>query len=607
MICLKTSGVVDRVITTDVLAVGGSGAGVTAAVAALRSNVKVTLVSKGKVGNSGNAIMAGGGFSVDGESALKVCGMENADPSFTQDKLFDYIVKESYFISDQNMVEQYVEESPKVVNELLQWGKRAGQEFLFVPPSTWIAAGTCWGNALKQGIKENPEIEVIEDTMIIDLLTNNGQVVGALGLDIYTGELIAFKSKAVVLGTGGFQPFSLKNTVTDMTGDGVAMAFRAGAKLADMEFLLAFATALSPNEMKGSIYPFVMEFNMRNIHYDVRDGNGDLIDIPEEIIKISRGTKLSKLASMYYWGKAIAEGRGTPNGGVYLDYSSNSKEELERSLENFFQRFSKWHRYGYYKGEDMSEVKRMMLNDEWIEVGLGFEYSMGGILVDEKMNTGVPGLFAAGEVTSGVFGANRVRDGLTEMLAQGYRAGLSAAEFVKGTSELDIDLSQLESIVERITRPFAAKDGISAIKVHHNIEKTSDEGFGFLRNEAGLTKTLNELNRIKNEELPYISFKNKSRNYNYEWIEYMQVENLLTCVEAGVRAALMRKESRGCHIRSDYPEVNHDEWILRIIIENEDNKMKLTTRKPIVTKLPLYKGKDENVMAYFLNKNLGYM
>ncbi|MGI6154283.1 MAG: FAD-binding protein, partial [Christensenellaceae bacterium] len=352
---MKTSGVVDRVITTDVLAVGGSGAGVTAAVAALRSNVKVTLVSKGKVGNSGNAIMAGGGFSVDGESALKVCGMENADPSFTQDKLFDYIVKESYFISDQNMVEQYVEESPKVVNELLQWGKRAGQEFLFVPPSTWIAAGKCWGNALKQGIKENPEIEVIEDTMIIDLLTNNGQVVGALGLDIYTGELIAFKSKAVVLGTGGFQPFSLKNTVTDMTGDGVAMAFRAGAKLADMEFLLAFATALSPNEMKGSIYPFVMEFNMRNIHYDVRDGNGDLIDIPEEIIKISRGTKLSKLASMYYWGKAIAEGRGTPNGGVYLDYSSNSKEELERSLENFFQRFSKWHRYGYYKGEDMSE------------------------------------------------------------------------------------------------------------------------------------------------------------------------------------------------------------------------------------------------------------
>lgn len=595
-----------RIIETDVLAVGGSGAGVTAAVSALRAGVRVTLVNKGKVGFSGNAIMAGGGFSIDGESAHHTLGIESADPNYTKEIVFDSIVKESYYISDQNMVEQYVEESPEIVKEVLAWGERAGQKFLFSPPSTWISAGLSWGKAVRQGLKENPEIEVIEDVMIVELLKSKGQVNGAIGIDIYTGEIILFKAKAVVLGTGGFQPCSLKNTVTDMTGDGIGMAYRAGAKLADMEFLLAFATALYPNEMKGSIYPFVMEFNMRDIKYDVRDANGKLIDMPEEIIRLSRGKKLSKLVSMYYWGKAIEEGRGTKNDGVFMDYSDNDKTKLTQSLENFFDRFSAWHRRGYYKGEDMTIVKEKMLADGLIEVGLGFEYSMGGILVDEKMKSDVPGLFAAGEVTSGVFGANRVGDGLTEMLCQGYRAGLSAAEFAKSADAVEIDMAQSDMLLEKITRPFEKVEGLSPITIYQKIEKVCDEGFGIIRNEEGLLGALKELERIKAEDVPQISFNSKSPSYNYEWVSYLQMENLLTCAEAGIRAALMRKESRGCHIRSDYPEVDHDNYLFRIIARDDAGEMKLQTRKPIVTKIPLPTGKKENVIAYFLDKNLEY-
>ncbi|QGU94529.1 FAD-binding protein [Clostridium bovifaecis] len=597
---------VSKIIETDVLTVGGSGASVTAAIAAHRSGVSVTLVSKGKVGHSGNAIMAGGGFSIDGESAYSLCGMENADRKFTKEVLFESIVKESYYISDQNMVEQYVEESPEIVKEVLQWGKEAGQKFIFAPPYNWISAGLSWGKALRQGLKENPGIKVMEDVMIVELLKNEGQINGAIGIDIYTGEIILFKTKAVVLGTGGFQPCTLKNTVTDMTGDGIGMAYRAGARVADMEFLLAFATALYPNEMKGSIYPFVMEFNMRDVKYDVRDSNGELIDIPQEIINLSRGKKLSKLVSMYYWGKAIEEGKGTQNGGVYLDYQDNDKDKLKKSLESFYERFSAWHKYGYYKGEDMSKVTQRMLKDGLIEVGLGFEYSMGGILVDEKMRSDLPGLFAAGEVTSGVFGANRVGDGLTEMLCQGYRAGLSASEFAKSSRDLDIDKVQMNTLLEKITKPFNRADGVSSINVHRNIEKACDEGFGVIRNEEGLLKTLKELQRIKSEEMPNICFKNKSFSYNYEWIDYLQVENLLICAEAGVRAALMRKESRGCHIRSDYPELDHDNYLFRIIAKDKDGEMEFDTKKPVVTKAPLPKGKKENVIEYFLDKNLEY-
>lgn len=597
---------IDAVIETDVLVVGGSGAGVSAAIAAIRSGVEVILVSKGKVGYSGNAIMAGGGFSIAGESAYKVCGEKKAKPSDNKEKLFENIVKESYFLSDQNMVEQYVYESPSIVNELLRWGERAGQEFVFVPPNTWISAGICWGRALKQGLKENPGIDVIEDTTVVEILKSNKKVSGAVGIDIYTGKIILFKAKAIILATGGYQPFSFKNTVSDMTGDGVAMAFRVGATLADMEFLLPLPTAIIPNEIRGSIFPYVFEFNAKNLKIKARDVNGNLIEIPEKIKEISKGTKLNKLASMYYWGKTIFEGKGGPNGGIYLDYSDNTKEELEKAFDDFFTFFSKWHRYGYYKGDNMKQVRKIITNSKLFEVGLGFEYSMGGILVDEKMQTNFSGLFAAGEVASGVFGACRVRDGLTEMLAQGYRAGLTASEYVKGEYEPRIDRDMLYKAIQKILQPFETKKGISPLKVFKEIETTADSGFGLVRNEKGLSDALKKIQNIKNEAIPKVTLKNHSRNYNYEWISALQAENLALCVEAGVRCALLRKESRGCHIRSDYPEVDHNKWTVRILVSQNNNSIKLSTRKPIVTKLSLPKGKDKSVMDYFLNKDLRY-
>lgn len=603
---MDISKLFDRIIETDVLSVGGSGAGVTAAIAALRKGVSVTLVSKGKVGNSGNAIMAGGSFSIDGESAYEVCKIKEANKSYTKDKLFQDIVKESYYISDQNIVEQFVEDAPMIVKEVLDWGERAGQKFLFLPPGAWLSSGKCWGKALEQGIRENHGIQVIEDTIIVELVKNGGRIAGAIGIDIYTGKLILFKAKAVILGTGGYQPFSFKNTVTDMTGDGVAMAYRAGAKLADMEFLLCFPTALSPNELKGSIYPFVFEFNMRQLNVQARNGKGELIEIPEKIAKIAKGSKLSKLVSTYYWGKEIDEGRGTLNKGVYLDYSNNSKEDLENAFHNFFTKFSIWYKYGYYKGEDLSEVTRKVLNKEYLEVGLGYEYSMGGILIDEKMQTSIPGLYAAGEVTSGLFGACRVGDGLTEMLAQGYKAGEMASQYVNESNCNEVDLDEIKTIVEDILKPLNRREGFSPIRVHHEIEEASDYGFGFRRDEKRLLETLRRLEVIKNEMLPNLAVKDKSRLYNYEWISSMQVKNLLICVEAGVKAALMRKESRGCHIRTDYPQVDNDNWLTRIIVSNLKGEMALETRKPIVTRISLPEGKEKSIMDYYLNKNLKY-
>lgn len=189
----------DRVVQTDVLAVGGSGAGIMAAIYAARGGREVTLVSKGKIGYSGNAIMAGGGFGIDGQSGKQLLGITDVDETFTKEKMFDCIVKESFFIADQNMVEQYVEEGPIAVNDYMGWAERAGLDFFFCKPANWISSGICFTRALIQGLRETSGITAMEDTTVLEILTADGRVCGAIGLDIYSGELILFRAETGVV------------------------------------------------------------------------------------------------------------------------------------------------------------------------------------------------------------------------------------------------------------------------------------------------------------------------------------------------------------------------------------------------------------------------
>jgi succinate dehydrogenase / fumarate reductase, flavoprotein subunit len=597
---LEIYELIDKVIETDILIVGGGGAASNSAVSARRSGMNVTLVSKGKLGKSGNSIMAHAAFSMDGKSAHDIYGIKEADASFTRDRLFEKIVKQSYYLSDQNVVEQFVEDSPAVIHEFVEWGRKAGQNFKFTPPSYWETSGRSIGNAIRKSVEDTEGIEIIEDTMIVDILTYNNRVAGALGIDIYSGDLILFKAKAVILATGGYQPFSLKCTNSDMTGDGMAMAYRAGAKLADMEFLLFIQVALEPESIRGSILPFM--FSYYSFKMDIKDaeGNSILDEIPQEIKTVTDGNGVDKLVQTYYQGKRLFLGKGTAKRGLFLDFLKSSKEELERDFDKLTEMFATWHKHGYYNGDDIGIYRKMAMNGESIEVSIGNEYSMGGILVDEKMQTDVMGLFAAGEVTSGLSGACRVADALTEMLTQGNRAGRSAAEYAKFAAEIEIDSEQLKNIVNRILKLFENTDGISAIKVCENIEKAADEGFNYCRTEESLMSTLEEIERIKNKELPNIYLKNATCNYNYEWIKAVQAENTILCTEIGVRAALMRKESRGTHIRLDYPAVDNDNWLVRIIACDRKGKIKLSVRKPIVTKMQLPQGKEDSIVKYLL-------
>lgn len=593
---------IDKIINTDILVVGGSGAGSMAAVTAAEKGAKVLLAVKGKLGKSGNAIMAGAGFSMDGETAYYKYGVREADPKSTKEDLFKQIVKQSFYLSDQNMVEQFVNDCGECCWKLKQWIEKAGHKVVFFGEEGYITSGKAVADGCRYGVFEVGSIDVIQDFIVADVLMEEGRAVGAIGIDIYSGEIIEIRSKSVILATGGYQPYSFKCTVSDMTGDGMAMAYRAGAKLADMEFLLYIpAVALSPSVYKGSIYPFLHSSMLMPI---VKNGKGESIldNIPETLLKTAKESEMGKLIFTYYYGDQIARGKGTPNGGVYFDYSNIPFDIYEKALKKSESLMSMWYRKGFYQGNNLNTfVENIRTGIPW-EVGIGCEYSMGGIEVDENMYTGVPGLYAAGETTSGVFGAMRVADGLIEMLVQGYRSALSACEYIQNANDSTMKSTNVDSIIKDILLPIERKEGISPIKIHRTIERTVDVGFNFRRSEEGLTKALDEVLQMQDYAIKEMSTKSKNRVYNYEWIEAIQVRNLSTCVEAGVRAALMRKESRGTHIRDDYKFVDNDNWLLRIMSsKGEDGKMKMSTRKPKVTTMELIKGKNKNIPDYMLS------
>lgn len=599
---MKTDSIISKVMDTDILVIGGSGAGSMAAITAAKKGAKVLLAVKGKLGKSGNAIMAGAGFSMDGETAYYKYGIKGADPKNTKKDLFEQIVKQSFYLSDQNMVEQFVNDCGECCFELKQWIEKAGHKVAFFGEEGYITSGKAVADGCRYGVSKVGGIDIIEDFMVVDILMEDGEAVGAVGIEIYSGDIIEIRSKSVILATGGYQPYSLKCTVSDMTGDGMAMAYRAGAKLADMEFLLYIpAVALSPSVYKGSIYPFLHSNMFMPI---VKNGKGESIldNIPEKLLKMAKESEMGKLIFTYYYGDQIAKGKGTPNGGVYFDYSNVPFDDYEKSMKKYEPLMNMWYGKGFYQGNKLDTFTQNIKNGIPWEVGLGCEYSMGGIEVDEKMYTGVPGLYAAGETTSGVFGAMRVADGLIEMLVQGYRAGLSACEYIQDINEPIMKNTNIDGIIKNIFLPMERKEGISPIKIHRNIEKTADAGFNFRRNEEGLTKALDKILKICSDDINGMSIKSKNRVYNYEWIESIQVRNLSTCTEAGIRAALMRKESRGTHIRDDYQFVDNDNWLLRIMSsKGEDGTMKLSTRKPKVTTMKLPDGKNKSIPDYMLS------
>ena len=563
------------VIKTDVLVIGSEGAGARAAIAAADAGVLVTMVTKGRMTRSGATLTGAADLDVDSATLHRLLG--RGDPDDSPALFFRDMVVEGKYLNDQPLVEAHVQDVPQRVEELLSWGLKVydlrqnpGHSY----PRNMYTSGHDLVMVLKRQVKRRP-IEVVEDTMVTDLLVTDGRAVGAMVLDLRSGEVDVIQARATVLAAGGgHNVYSYTTGPEDLTGDGQAMALRAGATLMNMEMTQFIPTTIiNPPIARGNLFPFLLG-PQNGLRYWLLDRNGRRFMERWDPVRIEHSTRdLLSIGIM----TEILEGRGGPEGGVY--YS------LAHLPKNLIEDFARWGAKPFIKadwsahGHNFRAVVDRLKAGEAIEVSTAAHFFMGGVQIDEHMRTTLPGLFAAGEVTGGVHGANRLSgNAFTQIVTQGTRAGANAADFAQREGEASPPSeAALGRARERIEAPLRREGGVIAYELRQALQTIAGEKVGVLRSGAALREAVEQLEQLRSDALPRVSSRGKARRYNPEWLQCLQVENMLTTLLTIASSALLREESRGAHYRRDFPETNNARWLQNTVVRQKAEDLDVGT------------------------------
>jgi len=564
--------VTGRTIETDVLVVGGGGAGFRAAIGAREKGASALLLSKGPLARSGASPMAGADFTLDGKS-LGELGYAGA-PDDSEEKVFNDILAQGFFLNNQRLVEQYVRQAPHRLRELIDWGIKI---VLSEERAIFTSGLGLMSVLLKRARRVG--VDLLEDVMLVDLVLRDGTVNGALALDIRSGEFIHLAAKSVVMATGGWHKAFWPNTgMRDLSGEGMVIANRAGAALGNMEFITFCCNVLlEPPNARGSLATYII--GMLAGH-ELTNSLGEAFLDKYDPYTVSTGTSTewNKSFVSHATTREVREGRGFARGGIHFRRGDVPWEKYALYCAGLF---PKWK----YKALDMTEVGRRFEENEPIEVGAVVEYFDGGIVVDDSFATGVPGLFAAGECTLGLFGANRVFSAITEMLVQGADAGRNAAEYALRSGAPPADTGHLAERRRKAEGPLEREGGLRPAPVRRKLQEMAQRYLGPIRTGDELQSFLVEIQRVKREELPRIGVTARARAYNKEWLDALELEHIVELLEISTSSALRRTESRGVHFREDHPDTDNDRWLQENLARRTDAGFELTTRPVCATSL----------------------
>ena len=400
-------------------------------------------------------------------------------------------------------------------------------------------------------------IDVYMECAITRLLKDGERVSGAFGYWRENGRFVVFKAKSVVIATGGIgKAWRVTSNSWEYTGDGMALAYDAGAELMDMEFVQFHPTGMVwPPGVQGILVTEAVRGEggiLRN-----KDGERFMERYDPERLDLSTRDVVAR--AIYTEAK---EGRGTEHGGAYLDISHKPAEYVKKKLPSMYHQFRELADVDITKGP--------------MEVGPTCHYMMGGIRVDaETAQSNVPGLFAAGEAAAGLHGANRLGgNSLSDLLVFGRRAGVAAAEHTKQVDAPAIDDAQVEQATREMLEPFERSEGDSPYDVHRDLQETMQNYVGIFRNEADLKRGLDEIEKLKVRAAQVRV--DGSRLFNPGWHLGRDLKSMLTVSEAVALSALERKESRGAHSRIDFPKYDEQWSKLNNIISRDGEGMKLS-------------------------------
>ena len=526
----------------DVLIIGAGGAGLRAAIEALAQGVSVGVVCKSLLGKA-HTVMAEGGIAA---------AMANVDASDNWRAHFRDTMRGGKFLNNWRMAQLHAQEAPERVRELEQWGalfdrtengeilQRAfgGHTFkrlCHVGDRTGLEMiRTLQDRGVHQGI------DVYMECAITRLLKDGDRIAGAFGYWREQGRFVVFKAKSVVICTGGIgKAWKITSNSWEYTGDGMALAYDAGADLMDMEFVQFHPTGMVwPPGVQG----ILVTEAVRGEGGILRNKDGERFMERYDPKRLELSTRDVVARSIY---TEVREGRGTEHGGAFLDISQKPADYVKRKLPSMYHQFL--------------ELADVDITKEPMEVGPTCHYMMGGISVDaETAQSSIPGLFAAGEAAAGLHGANRLGgNSLSDLLVFGRRAGLAAAEHAKRSSASAIDASQISEAERQMLVPFERAAGESPYAIHEDLQGVMQSLVGIFRTEEDLQRALIEIDKLK-ERTARVRVEG-SRLFNPGWHLARDLQSMLTVAEAVTRSALARRESRGAHSRIDYPSLD-DAW-----------------------------------------------
>ncbi|MDP3720438.1 MAG: fumarate reductase/succinate dehydrogenase flavoprotein subunit [Acidobacteriota bacterium] len=553
----------------DVLVIGAGGAGLRAAIEAAGAGVSVGLICKSLLGKA-HTVMAEGGMAA---------AMAHNDDRDSWKVHFADTMRGGQYVNNWRMAEIHAKEAPDRVRELEAWGAvfdrtpdgRINQRNFGGHRYPRLAhVGDRTGLELIRTLQDHTTylgVTVHMEHTVIELILDGGRAAGVLAYDRERGRFHVFSAKAIVMATGGAgRAYKITSNSWEGTGDGHALAYRAGAELIDMEFIQFHPTGMVwPPSVRG----ILVTEGVRGEGGVLRNSEGRRFmfdDIPDNykpqtaadpeegwryVMQDKTARRPPELLTRDHVARCINRevkaGRGSPHGGVFLDIAwikekiSDAPGHIKRKLPSMYHQFK--------------ELADLDITTTPMEVGPTTHYIMGGIKVDaDSQESTIPGLFAAGECAAGINGANRLGgNSLSDLIVFGKRAGEYAAQLARKSAQPKVDDGAVERALKASLEPFErGSAGENPYKVQQDLQEAMQELVGIVRNEEEMQEAVQKL--VGFNERASRAGIDGHREYNSGWHTCIDLRNLLDCAEAIARSAIERKESRGGHFREDYPD-----------------------------------------------------
>jgi len=541
----------------DVLVIGAGGAGLRAAIEASAAGARTGVVCKSLLGKA-HTVMAEGGVAA---------ALAHVDPKDSWKVHFRDTMLGGKQLNHWRMAQLHAQEAPDRVRELEHWGAvfdrtqdgrilqrnfggHSAPRLAHVGDRTGLEMiRTLQDHGVHQGF------EVFMEVTVSRLLVEGGRVVGAFAYRRENGRFIVFRAKSVVLACGGVgKAFRITSNSWEYTGDGHALAYEAGAELIDMEFVQFHPTGMVwPPGVMG----ILVTEAVRGEGGMLRNSKGERFMEKYDPKRMELSTRDMVARAIY---TEVKEGRGSPHGGAFLDISHKPGDWVKKKLPSMYHQFMELADVDITKGP--------------MEVGPTTHYIMGGVRVEPDTGAStVPGLYAAGETSGGMHGANRLGgNSLSDLLVFGRRAGLGAAEHAKSRSaQATIDPAQIESAERAMLVPFERTDGPSPYDIHARLQDSMQSLVGIFRVEEDLAAAIREIGRLK-QEAERVRVLG-SREFNPGWHLAIDLKAMLTVSEAIARSAQLRKESRGGHARLDFPKTEPEFGTKNTVVKKDGEAM----------------------------------